>query len=346
MIRKVRRRRGFTLIELLVVIAIIAVLIGLLLPAVQKVRDAASRLSCQNNLKQIGLALHGFHDSMQTFPKGYIATSTLATDVWGVMILPYMEQDNLYRNYNHNLSFFDSTGSPSNQQITSTPIKIWNCPGSLESPGVLVDSWTGEWEFGLPAGALSYNYANVDYLATSGLRGRFYDRVGLNGGATDGVLQDNFPVRLVDIPDGTSNTSMVGEISGRPNLYVTGHVKRASAPYNPASPPLGEDENILDSAGWGDIMNGENWMQGSSMDGLRTPWTTPPLAFNTTTGRATEPVCVVNCRNGPNGLYSFHAGGANIGMADGSVTFLPQNTDPLVMGRIWTIKKGEIGGAP
>src|SRR5215467_14275276 len=99
-------RRGFTLIELLVVIAIIAVLIGLLLPAVQKVREAAARMACQNNLKQLGLGLHNYENAQGAFPPSYVLTVTPPATVqaysWGVLILPYVEQDNLYRGYQFN----------------------------------------------------------------------------------------------------------------------------------------------------------------------------------------------------------------------------------------------------
>src|SRR6267143_675686 len=128
------RRTAFTLIELLVVIAIIAVLIGLLVPAVQKGREGAARLTCTNNLKQIGLALHAYHDANKMFPPGYVdgntnPASTPDNDVgpgwgWASFLLPYLEQKNVYNQIN----FSQKVGSGVNAQISQLPLTIYQCP--------------------------------------------------------------------------------------------------------------------------------------------------------------------------------------------------------------------------
>src|SRR5690348_6603930 len=136
-----RRPPGFTLIELLVVIAIIGVLIGLLLPAVQKVREAAARIRCTNNLKQIGLALHSYHDSVGSLPPGYIdgntnAASDATFDVgpgwgWAAFLLPYLEQDNLFKRVN----FSQAVGA---SPVGSTFLSIFWCPSDRQLPAFTV----------------------------------------------------------------------------------------------------------------------------------------------------------------------------------------------------------------
>lgn len=192
-------RSAFTLIELLVVIAIIGVLIGLLLPAVQKVREAAARASCQNNLKQIGLALQNYHGANNRFPPGYSASGPYidgSTDTspgwsWATFILPYIEQDNLYRQLN-------LTQSAQNSPAIQTMLSMFICPSDLAPQSA----------FQVPDGFGNNvcSAAPTSYVACCG-----DDASDTTALAGNGVFFRNSRTRIVDILDGTSRTILVGE---------------------------------------------------------------------------------------------------------------------------------------
>jgi prepilin-type N-terminal cleavage/methylation domain-containing protein/prepilin-type processing-associated H-X9-DG protein len=204
------RRRGFTLIELLVVIAIIAVLIGLLLPAVQKVREAAARMSCQNNLKQLGLALHSYHDATGKLPPGQVQGPCPEAGVfgtvnhgWAVFILPYLEQQPLYALYHWDLDAAD----PGNQPVVAHPLKNFWCPSAPEQDRYFT---------GRPFAASGGKGACGDYAPTWGVD------PALAAGDARGVLVPNSVTKLADITDGTSNTALLTEDAGRPTLWRAG----------------------------------------------------------------------------------------------------------------------------
>jgi prepilin-type N-terminal cleavage/methylation domain-containing protein len=203
-----RITRAFTLIELLVVIAIIAILIGLLLPAVQKVREAANLTTCRNNLKQIGLAMHNYHDAQGTFPVGYYdPTPWPQFDNgpgwgWGAFLLPYLEQDNLYKQIN----FKVDVGDPSMATVRATPLKIFQCPSDMQLGTFTITGDPGATNVNQPPTPGSWVLAQSNYVACNG-----------NDGVdcfcspphTGSFLRAIKGFKVADITDGLSNTLFV-----------------------------------------------------------------------------------------------------------------------------------------
>lgn len=203
--RNMALRKGFTLIELLVVIAIIATLIGLLLPAVQKSRDAASRMNCQGQLKQIGLAALNYHDTAKAFPPGYTSSfDSNGTDLgpgwgWNAYLLPYMEEQSLFNKINFSLSI----EAPVHATVRTTSMKLLLCPSVVAPKSFPVGAKA-------PTGALT---STICDLPSSSYTGNFgVSEPGVDG---EGIFYRNSKISLTDITDGTSHTLLAGERSSK-----------------------------------------------------------------------------------------------------------------------------------
>ena len=338
MARMVRIRSAFTLIELLVVIAIIAVLIGLLLPAVQKVREAAARTKCTNNLRQMGIALHSYEGVHNKLPPAAINdtgnpasaanraamkdflletnTNQLARQSFMTLILPYIEQGNVLLQspgYNYNLHWFH----PQNRPATGTRIGIYGCPSSATANRPYWDPITSSGVMNTPAW-IDQKPALTDYAAVS--RGpnnsRNWTALGVaypGSDNVDAVLQANQFTSILTIPDGLSNTMMLTESAARPQEWVFGTMNSATG------------------LGFADGAWGFQDVGALPVDGVRTANDSRygrNLNNSSDTAAIIQSGCRVNCSNDAE-IYSFHPGGANIVMGDGSVRFLKESVSML-----------------
>jgi len=324
------------LIELLVVIAIIAILIGLLLPAVQKIREAANRMKCSNNLKQIGLALHNYHDTTGTLPPGTSqdqapwgpGASNWGTN-WMVYILPYMEQDNLWKS----LTIGGGTGygNTANGAVFNNKfIPHYRCPSTplpLTTTSTVPGGTTGQMMMptyvGIAGAApgITSGYTELRYRNPSAAAGCCSGGILSNGGALPPNIGNNFSA----ISDGLSNTMVVSE---QGDFLITANGTKQA--WNAAGPHGW-------TIGWGNTNNSFSSGNPSGGDNRAFNVTTVRYQINQKRGWADAPgncgsqgVCDNTGQNIP--LNAAHSGGVNILLGDGSVRFLADSTNLSVLG--------------
>jgi prepilin-type N-terminal cleavage/methylation domain-containing protein len=306
------RRRGFTLVELLVVIAIIAVLIGLLLPAVQSAREAARRISCSNNLKQMGLAMHNYLSAYDKWPNSRPfdrQSPTPGRMSWAVVVLDYIEESNLANLYDKTQAW----DSPANVTAGQTVINAFICPSAPGAPRRPAAA-------GAPAALVGRSMGPSDYITMHRTRRRFFTANGLQDPMEDlpGTLQATGDRRIGDITDGLSKTLLFMENAARPNYFV-----------------LGRDQGVVlprpEGYGWSDPDGGAGSMDGTDL-------VTGAINGGSGTGR-----CIMSCNNDSE-PYSFHPGGMTCCLADGSVKFITREVSAGTFAALLTINRGDFTG--
>lgn len=341
------RSGGFTLVELLVVLAIIAVLLGLLLPAVQKVREAAYRLQCQNHLKQIGLALHGYHDVQATFPPGLVLSGFEVTDAEATgftYLLPHLEQDNTHRLYH----FEDAWWLPSNTEAVAVPVKVFYCPSNRTRGDLDLAAIAAQWGFRLPPKVAACDYAFCH--GANGALNRDWTKIPATVRGVFHIRQPGIPqagVRIADIHDGTTATMALGEAAGGNSSYLVRDLRQPSQAARDDSGQTVAIEQSWSAAGVTDTAH--PWY--GSVFAVTAQYGLPPDPRDEPMNRRpTTPTVYGNDTQGDNrrgldfvsGFRGMHPGGCNFVFCDGSVRFVPATVAADVYRALSTYAGGEV----
>jgi prepilin-type N-terminal cleavage/methylation domain-containing protein/prepilin-type processing-associated H-X9-DG protein len=328
-------RRGFTLVELLVVIAIIGVLIALLLPAVQKVREAANRTQCQNNLRQLGIALHNYHGVNGVFPAGIISSNVAMTnaDATGfTLLLPYLEQDNTRRLYQFDLPWYD----PVNATAVAIEIPMFYCPSTRANGSIELTAIAAQWSTKLPPRAAACDYAFCRGANAALVRN--WQKTVLEVRGVFGIRRpdERGGVRFAEMTDGTSTTMAMGDASGGTNSYLVRSLDQPTQPY--LSPTTGAPVAIEQSWSAAGITDADHPSYGSvfavtAQYGLGADPRDEPM-----NRRPATPTVFGNDPKGDNargldsvsGFRSLHTDGCNFLFCDGGVRFLRQSIEPAI----------------
>jgi prepilin-type N-terminal cleavage/methylation domain-containing protein/prepilin-type processing-associated H-X9-DG protein len=310
-----RPTRGFTLIELLVVIAIIAVLVGLLLPAVQAAREAARRAQCTNNLKQIGLAMHGYHSTVGVFPPGYLsATPNNSSDpeapelgpgwAWGTLLLGQLEQSALYNAANFSLPITHGAC----QTVRTAGLRVFLCPSSVGTGAAIFKSGSPP-----PGAVVPTDVSPGQYVASAG---QF--EVADSPANNNGIFYRNSRIGMQDITDGSSLTLMVGERSRNiADSTWVGAIPGAQVCTKPTWRVQDcEPSNVMVLGHTGPSPGGQQWVDTPNYKGA-----------------------------GADDFWSLHPGGCEFLFCDGSVRFLKESINPRIFSQLSTRAGGEVVSA-
>jgi prepilin-type N-terminal cleavage/methylation domain-containing protein/prepilin-type processing-associated H-X9-DG protein len=343
-----RTQSGFTLIELLVVIAIIAILVGLLLPAVQRAREAASRIKCANNLKQLGLALHHYEGIYKCFPPALISSPSSTCDAESsgfTLILPFLEQDNTYLLYHFDVPWY----ALENYEVVGIPVSFFYCPSNRREGVINLAPISAQWNTPLPPVA-----ASCDYAFCKGANGALIhdsNRVPDAVRGVFGVAPNDAPgagLRMAQITDGTSTTLAMGDAAGGNPFYL---IRDLTNPDVPAIEALSGQPIPVDQS-WSAAATGDPshpWY--GSVFGVTAQFGMEPDPRDEPMNRRlVTPTVNGNDPRGDNrtgrdyvsGFRSMHPGGCNFLFCDGHVQFLAQAIQPVLYRALSTCAGGEV----